>query len=92
MKSEGVTIVKHIKDLAFMGFWEVLLNLKSIIHNLSFCKKDIILFNPDTIIYIDYPGFISSTEKSVSVHRRHTNLPSLTSFLTEHQNTSTVQC
>ena len=43
MKSEGVTIVKHIKDLAFMGFWEVLSNLRSIIHNLSFCKKDIIL-------------------------------------------------
>ena len=40
-----------------MGFWEVLLNLRSILKNLSFCKKDIILFNPDTIIYIDYPGF-----------------------------------
>jgi len=57
MKSEGATIVKHIKDLSFMGFWEVFLNLRSIIHNLSFCKKDIILFNPDSIIYIDYPGF-----------------------------------
>jgi lipid-A-disaccharide synthase len=57
MESEGGTIVKHIKDLAFMGFWEVLLNLRSVLNNLSFCKKDIILFNPDTIIYIDYPGF-----------------------------------
>ena len=57
MESEGGTIVKHIKDISFMGFWEVLLNLRSILKNLSFCKKDIILFNPDTIIYIDYPGF-----------------------------------
>jgi len=57
MKSEGAVIVKHIKDLAFMGFWEVLLNLRSIINNLSLCKKDIMKFNPDTIVYIDYPGF-----------------------------------
>ena len=57
MKSEGAVIVKHIKDLAFMGFWEVLLNIRSIINNLSFCKKDIIEFSPDAIVYIDYPGF-----------------------------------
>ena len=57
MKSEGAVLVKHIKDLAFMGFWEVLLNLRSIINNLSLCKKDIMEFNPDTIVYIDYPGF-----------------------------------
>ncbi len=57
MKSEGGTIVKHIKDLSFMGFWEVILNLRTILNNLLFCKKDIISFNPDTIIYIDYPGF-----------------------------------
>jgi len=74
MKSVGVTIVKHIKDLAFMGFWEVLLNLRSIIHNLSFCKKDIILFNPDTIIYIDYPGFnlrIAKWAKSCSFNNQY---------------------
>ena len=57
MESEGAVIVKHIKDLAFMGFWEVLLNIRSIINNLSFCKKDIIEFSPDAIVYIDYPGF-----------------------------------
>ena len=57
MESEGAVVVKHIKDLAFMGFWEVILNIKSIINNLSFCKKDIIEFSPDAIVYIDYPGF-----------------------------------
>ena len=50
MESEGAVVVKH-KDLAFMGFWEVLLNIKSIINNLSFCKKDIIEFSPDAIVY-----------------------------------------
>jgi len=50
-------LVKHIKDLAFMGFVEVLMNLKTILGNISFCKKDIEAFQPDAIILIDYPGF-----------------------------------
>lgn len=49
--------VKHIKELAFMGFVEVLMNLKTILGNLSFCKKDILAYKPDAIILIDYPGF-----------------------------------
>ena len=53
----GGTIVKHIKELAFMGFYEVVKNLDKIISNFSVCKKDILDFNPDKIIYIDYPGF-----------------------------------
>jgi len=57
MISSGGTLVKHIKSLAFMGFYEVLKNLRSILNNLSLCKKDILSFNPDRIIYIDYPGF-----------------------------------
>lgn len=57
MKQQGVEIVKHIKDLAFMGFLEVIANLKTVLHNLSFCKKDIIEYNPDAIILTDYPGF-----------------------------------
>lgn len=57
MKSEGGTVVKHYKDLAFMGFVEVVLNLKTILGNLSFCKKDILEFQPDAIVLIDYPGF-----------------------------------
>ena len=53
----GGTIVKHISELAFMGFYEVIKNLSKIFSNISLCKKDILAFNPDKIIYIDYPGF-----------------------------------
>ncbi len=51
------TLVKHYRELAFMGFVEVLINLRTIFNNISFCKKDIESFNPDVIIFIDYPGF-----------------------------------
>lgn len=57
MVLSGGTIVKHIRDLAFMGFYEVIKNIDKIFSNISFCKKDILAFNPDKIIYIDYPGF-----------------------------------
>lgn len=57
MQAAGATLVKHYKSLAFMGFVEVVANLKTILSNISFCKKDIIAFGPDCIIYIDYPGF-----------------------------------
>lgn len=57
MKSAGAEIVKHYKDLAFMGFWEVILNIGKIYNNLNFCKKDLISFSPDCVIFIDYPGF-----------------------------------
>lgn len=51
------TLVKHYRDLAFMGFLEVIMNLRTITKNLSFCKKDIEEYQPDVIIFIDYPGF-----------------------------------
>jgi len=57
MQAVGGTLVKHYKELAFMGFWEVFINLFTILKNISFCKKDILNFNPDAIIYVDYPGF-----------------------------------
>jgi len=57
MKDAGAVVVKHFKDLAFMGFYEVLINIRTILKNISFCKKDILSFNPDKIIFIDYPGF-----------------------------------
>ena len=57
MQAVSNTLVKHYRDLAFMGFLEVILNIRTIFKNLSFCKKDILQFNPDTIIFIDYPGF-----------------------------------
>ncbi len=57
MAAAGGTLVKHYKDLAFMGFWEVFINLRTILGNISFCKKDILEFQPDVLIYVDYPGF-----------------------------------
>jgi len=57
MQNTGGTLVKHYKSLAFMGFAEVLLNLKTILNNIKFCKFDIEQFHPDVIIFIDYPGF-----------------------------------
>ncbi len=57
MQAAGARLVKHYRDLAFMGFIEVVRNLRTILRNLSFCKKDILEFAPDAIILIDYPGF-----------------------------------
>ena len=57
MKNVGGTIVKHYRDLAFMGFVEVLFHLKTILNNIKIAKNDIANFNPDVIIFIDYPGF-----------------------------------
>ena len=57
MENEGVVLVKHYKDLAFMGFTEVLLNLRTILSNMKFCKKDMLEFKPDVVIFVDYPGF-----------------------------------
>jgi lipid-A-disaccharide synthase len=57
MQAAGGELVKHYRDLAFMGFWEVIKNIFTILRNLKFCKKDIEQFQPDTLILIDYPGF-----------------------------------
>jgi lipid-A-disaccharide synthase len=57
MKATGATLVKHYKELAFMGFAEVIKNLPEILKNFKFCKNDISAFHPDVIIFIDYPGF-----------------------------------
>ena len=57
MQNVGGTLVKHYRDLAFMGFVEVLYNLKTILGNIRICKKDIADFQPDVLIFIDYPGF-----------------------------------
>jgi len=57
MQNVGGTLVKHYKELAFMGFIEVLFHLKTILNNIKICKKDIADFQPDVIIFIDYPGF-----------------------------------
>ena len=57
MQAAGGTLVKHYRELAFMGFAEVVANLKTILGNIKFCKADILAFSPDAIIFIDYPGF-----------------------------------
>lgn len=57
MKQQGGTLVKHYRDLAFMGFVEVLSNIREITGNLRLCKQDIIACQPDAVILVDYPGF-----------------------------------
>ncbi len=57
MQKEGATLVKHISELAFMGFVEVLFNLRTIFKNLRLCKQDILHYRPDALLLIDYPGF-----------------------------------
>ena len=57
MQDAGGTLAKHYKELAFMGFLEVLKNIPTIFRNMSFCKRDIEDFNPDVLVFIDYSGF-----------------------------------
>lgn len=57
MAAVGGTCVRHIRDLSFMGFVEVVRHLRQVLGNIAFCKKDILRFRPDAIIYIDFPGF-----------------------------------
>jgi lipid-A-disaccharide synthase len=70
MQQAGGDLVKHYKDLAFMGFTEVLMNLRTIFRNLDFCKQDILRYRPDALILIDYPGFNMRIAKWA-----HENLP-----------------
>lgn len=57
MEQAGATLVKHYRDLAFMGFVEVIKHLGTILNNIKFCKQDITQFKPDVLVLIDYPGF-----------------------------------
>lgn len=57
MKVEGGTLVRHYRDLAYMGFIPVLLHLPTIFKNMSFCKRDIVEWKADVVILVDYPGF-----------------------------------
>jgi lipid-A-disaccharide synthase len=57
MQEAGGHLVKHYRELAFMGFAEVVMNLRTIFKNLAFCKEDILQYKPDALILIDYPGF-----------------------------------
>ncbi|MAY83698.1 MAG: lipid-A-disaccharide synthase [Flavobacteriales bacterium] len=57
MEAVGGELVKHYRDLAFMGFIEVVANLRTILSNIKFCKADIQAYKPDAVILVDYPGF-----------------------------------
>ncbi|WP_298645690.1 lipid-A-disaccharide synthase [uncultured Proteiniphilum sp.] len=57
MQSAGGTLVRHYRDMAFMGIIPVVLNARTILRNLTFCKKDIAAYRPDMVILVDYPGF-----------------------------------
>jgi lipid-A-disaccharide synthase len=57
MEKQGGHLVKHYRDLAFMGFAEVIMNIRTILRNISFCKQDILANKPDVLILVDYPGF-----------------------------------
>ena len=57
MEAVGGKLIKHYRDLAFMGFWEVVTNLRTILRNIDLCKDDITTYQPDALIFIDYPGF-----------------------------------
>lgn len=57
MEAQGGELVRHYRDLAFMGFVEVLANLRTILRNIRFCKEDIMQYRPDVLILVDYPGF-----------------------------------
>ncbi len=70
MQKQGGTLVKHYRDLAFMGFLEVAKNLKTILNNIKFCKQDLQKYQPDVLILVDYPGFnlrIAEFAKSLNI-------------------------
>jgi lipid-A-disaccharide synthase len=73
MQEVGGTLVKHYKERAFMGFLEVLVNLRKILGMMSFCKKDIAKFNPDVIVFIDNSGFNLRIAKWAKQHHFKTN-------------------
>ena len=72
MQAVGGTLVKHYRDLAYMGFIPVLLHLRTIFRNMDFCKKDIVDWQPDVVILVDYPGFNLKIAEFV---KRHTDIP-----------------
>ncbi|MEX0290921.1 MAG: lipid-A-disaccharide synthase [Flavobacteriaceae bacterium] len=73
MQEAGGELVKHYKELAFMGFSEVLANLNTIYKNIKFCKEDISAFGPDVIIFIDYSGFNLRIAKWAKENQYRTN-------------------
>ena len=57
MRDAGAELLLHYKEMAFMGFWEVFVNLRTVLGNIKRCKTDILTWNPDVLVLVDYPGF-----------------------------------
>ena len=74
MAAEGGTLVKHYRELAYMGFIPVLMHLPTILRNMERCKQDIVEWQPDVVILVDYPGFNLNIAKFV--HRAKVSPPS----------------
>ena len=72
MAAVGGTLVKHYKELAYMGFIPVLLHARTILRNMEICKQDIVQWNPDVVILVDYPGFNLKIAKFV---HQNTSIP-----------------
>ncbi|WP_434504304.1 lipid-A-disaccharide synthase [Prevotella sp.] len=70
MSAVGGTRVKHYKELAYMGFVPVLLHLRTIFRNMALCKKDIVAWNPDVVILVDYAGFNLGIAKYLKAHTK----------------------
>lgn len=70
MQAQGGRLVKHYREMAFMGFIPVLLNLRTIMRNMKMCQQEIIKYQPDVVILIDYPGFNLDIAKYVKTHTR----------------------
>lgn len=66
MEAQGANVLKHYKELAFMGFIPVLLNLRTILRNMKVCQQAILDYQPDVVILIDYPGFNLKIAKYIS--------------------------
>ena len=73
MRKAGADLAKHYKEMAFMGFAQVLANIKTIYRNIKFCKQDIRAFAPDVIIFIDYSGFNLRIAKWAKENNYRTN-------------------
>lgn len=57
MQRAGTDLLMHYKDMAFMGFWEVFIHLSEVLGNIKRCKSDVLEWNPDVLVLVDYPGF-----------------------------------
>lgn len=68
MAACGGTLVKHYRDMAYMGFIPVLMNLDKVLANMRLCKQDIAAWHPDVVILVDYPGFNLKIAKYVKTH------------------------